>query len=176
MPKFSQAYLDSLFSSRDYCKLVELSGYLQDGLSRGDPTYGYPQPVFVFLESLIWFAQAIRSGALTYYEATPKARQDAMLDALEREAPRGFATHYSLGMQGWQDERKIEIVDLWIEGHDEENNRWLWRLVNEHVTLLNGSAASQTAERPYENISPLLEPVLWHIAAGAVIFVRQEFS
>jgi hypothetical protein len=132
MPKFSQAYLDSLFSSRDYCKLVELSGYLQDGLSRSDPTYGYPQPVFVFLESLIWFAQAIRSGALTYYEATPKARQDAMLDALEREAPRGFATHYSLGMQGWQDERKIKIVDLWIESHDEENNRWLWRLVNEH--------------------------------------------
>jgi hypothetical protein len=132
MPKFSQAYLDSLFSSRDYDKLVELSGYLQDGLSRGEPTYGYPQPVFVFLESLIWFAQAMRSGVVTYYEATPKARQEAMLDALERSAPSGFATYYALGMQGWQDERKIEIVDLWMESHDEENSCWLWHLVNEH--------------------------------------------
>jgi hypothetical protein len=132
MPKFSQAYLDSLFPSRDYSKLVELSGYLQDGVDRSEPTYGYPQPVFVFLESLIWFAQAMRSGALTYYEAAPKARQDAMLDALEREAPSGFATHYALGMKGWQDERRIELVDLWMERHDEENNRWLWRLVNEH--------------------------------------------
>jgi hypothetical protein len=132
MPKFSQAYLDTLFASPDYSKLVELSGYLQDGLIRSEPTYRYPRPAFVFLESLFWFAQAIRSGALTYYEATPKARQDAMLDALESEAPQGVATHYALGMQSWQDEQRIEVVDLWIESHDEENNTWLWRLVNEH--------------------------------------------
>ena len=132
MAKFSQTYLDSLFASLDYGKLVELSGYLQDGIRRSEPTYGYPEPVFVFLESLIWFAQAMRSGALTYFEATPKARQDAMLRALEREAPQGFATYYALGMQGWQDERKIEIVDLWMESHDEEGHHWLCRLVNEH--------------------------------------------
>jgi hypothetical protein len=95
MPKFSQAYLDTLFSSPDFSKLVELCGYLQDGLNRSEPGYGYPQPVFVFLESLLWFSQAIRSGAWTYYEATPRARQDAMLRALEREAPRGFAAHYA---------------------------------------------------------------------------------
>jgi len=136
MAKFSQAYLNSLFSSHDYSNLVELFGYLQDGLSRDEPTYGYPEPAFLVLESLIWFAQANRSGALTYYEAAPKARQDAMLDALEREAPTGFATYYALGMQGWRDERTIEIVDLWIESHDEENNRWLWRLVNEHRGMI----------------------------------------
>jgi hypothetical protein len=132
MPKFSQGYLDALFASRDYSKLVELSGYLQEGLNHGDPTYGYPQPVFVFLESLLWFAQAIRSGAWTYYEATPRARQDAMLCALESDAPKGFATHYALGTQNWQDDGKIGIVDVWIENHDEDNNRWLWRLAIEH--------------------------------------------
>jgi hypothetical protein len=132
MPKFSRAYMDALFSSHDNSKLVELSGYLQEGLNRGDPTYGYPQAVFVFMESLLWFAQAIRSGAWTYYEATPRARQQAMLRALEGEAPAGFATHYSLGMQNWQDESRIGVVDTWIEDHDEDNNRWLWRLANEH--------------------------------------------
>jgi hypothetical protein len=132
MPKFSQGYLDALFSSRDYGKLVEPSGYLQEGLSRSDPTYGYPRPVFVLVESLLWFAQAIRSGAWTYYEATPRARQDAMLCALESDAPKDFATHYALGMQNWQDEGKIGVVDVWIENHDEDNNRWLWDLVNAH--------------------------------------------
>jgi len=136
MPKFSQGYLDALFSSRDYGKLVELSGYLQEGLSLTDPTYGYPQPVFVFVESLLWFAQAIRSGAWTYYEATPRARQDAMFCALESNAPEGFATHYALGMQNWQDEEKIGVVDAWIENHDEDNDRWLWDLVNTHRATL----------------------------------------
>jgi len=132
MPKFSQAYLDALFSSRDYDKLAELAGYLQGGLSLGDPTYGCSRPVFAFLESLLWFAQAIRSGVWTYYEATPRARQDAMLGALESLAPEGFATHYALGMRSWQDERTIGVVDAWIENHDEDNNRWLWSLVDEH--------------------------------------------
>jgi hypothetical protein len=151
MPKFGQAYLDSLFSAPDFSKLVELSGYLHEGLNRSEPSYGYPQPVFVFLESLLWFSQAIRSGAWTYYEATPRARQDAMLRALEREAPTGFATHYALGMQNWRDERTIGVVDAWIEKHDEDNNRWLWRLVNEHratIERLCGSAPIPGAQPP----------------------------
>jgi hypothetical protein len=73
MPKFSQGYLDALFSSRDYGKLVELSGYLQEGLSRSDPTYGYPQPVFVLVESLLWFAQgfARARGPITRQRREP---------------------------------------------------------------------------------------------------------
>jgi hypothetical protein len=148
MPKFSQAYLDTLFSSPDFSKLVELCGYLQDGLNRSEPGYGYPQPAFVFLESLLWFSQAIRSGAWTYYEATPRARQDAMLRALEREAPRGFATHYALGMQNWQDERKIGVVDAWIEKHDEDNNLWLWRLVNQHRATIERLCGQLSAPIP----------------------------
>jgi hypothetical protein len=132
--KFSQSYLDALFSSPDAGKLVELSTYLHraEGYSSNEPNYGYPQPVFVFVESLVWFAQGIRSGVWTYYEATPRARQDAMLSALECEAPRGFSTHYSLGMRNWQDRVKIEVVDTWLQDYEEDNNRWLWRLVNEH--------------------------------------------
>jgi hypothetical protein len=132
MPKLSSAYLEALFSSSDYGKLVELSSYLYDRARLDEPAYGYPRPVFVFMESLLWFAQANRSGVSTYYEATPKTRQNAMLQALESEAPREFAAQYLLGMQNWQDEAMIEIVDAWMQNHDEDNNRWLWRLANEH--------------------------------------------
>ena len=133
-PKISQAYLDDLFSSPDFSKLVELSGYLYaaSGYKRDDPTYGLPQPLFVFVESLMWFSQAERSGVWTYYEAAPKARQDAMLGALECEAPEGFATHYALGMGGWHDPAKIDVVDIWLRDREDDTNRWLWRLINEH--------------------------------------------
>jgi hypothetical protein len=136
--KFSQSYLDALFSSPDYGKLVELSLYLHgaEGYSRNEASYGYPQPVFVFVESLVWFAQAIRSGVWTYYEVTPRTRQDAMLSALQCEAPSGFSEHYSLGMRDWQDKAKIRVVDAWMQDHEEDNNRWLWRLVNEHRAVI----------------------------------------
>jgi hypothetical protein len=68
--KFSQAYLDGLFSSPDFGKQVELSGYLFGHVDyrRDEPTYGFPQPAFVFVESLAWFSQALRSGVWTYYD------------------------------------------------------------------------------------------------------------
>ncbi len=131
---YGKAYLDSLIASRDHGKLVELSTILCGSATfrRSEPDYGFPGPVFVFVESVLWFAQAIRSGVWTYYEATPISRQQAMLRALESEAPAGFATQYALGMRCWQDETKIEEVDRWIADHDGEHNLWLWRLVNEH--------------------------------------------
>jgi hypothetical protein len=133
-PKISQAYLDELFSSPDFDKLVELSGYLYAaGGNRGDdPTYGLPRSLFVFVESLTWFSQAERSGVWTYYEATPNTRQDAMLRALECEAPDGFAAHYVLGMGTWRDQTKIDVVDVWLQEHEDDINRWLWRLINQH--------------------------------------------
>jgi hypothetical protein len=51
-----------------------------------------PEPVFVFVESLVWFSQAIRSGLWIYYEATPRIRQDALPGALRHHAPAEFAT------------------------------------------------------------------------------------
>jgi hypothetical protein len=129
--KFSQTYLDTLFSSPHLSKLVELSGYLDgtEDYNCDERAYGYPEPAFVFVESLVWFSRAIRS---VVYEATPRIRQDATLDALRRDAPPGFATHYSLGMTNGRDELKISVVDEWMEDHEEDCNRCLWRLANEH--------------------------------------------
>jgi hypothetical protein len=91
--------------------------------------------VFVFQETLMWLSQTIRSGMWTYYEATPGARQEAMLRALECEAPPDYAATYSLGMETWQDDVKREAVDIWVGCHEEDCNLWLWRLANRHRAM-----------------------------------------
>ena len=132
--KFAQAYLDTLFSEPEFQKLVEIAGYFysSEEYSRDVPDYGLPQPAFVFQETLIWFSQAIRSGVWTYYEATPRGRQDAMHHALEHEAPPGYAATYSLGMETCQDNVKRQEVDEWIAAHENDCNLWLWRLANRY--------------------------------------------
>jgi hypothetical protein len=133
-PLFSSSYLDSLFASCDYGKLIELSGliYGSPAYHSDIPNYGLPVPAFIFVESLLWFAQAIRSGTWTYFEATPVARQEAMRSGLERMAPAAYAMNFTLGMRNWQDPERMDQVDRWIEAHEEENTHWLWRMVNEH--------------------------------------------
>jgi hypothetical protein len=144
--KFAQAYLDELFSTPEFTKLIEIAGYFAatDEYRTDAPDFGLPRPVFVFHETLLWFSQAIRSGVWTYYEATPRARQEAMLNALAGEAPLGYAAIYLLGMATWQDEVKRRYVDAWIEGHEENCNQWLWRLANQHRALFE-QACGQTS-------------------------------
>jgi hypothetical protein len=143
--KFSQAYLDQLFSAPDFCKFVEIDGYLvgSDTYDRREPTYGFPAPVFVFVESLCWFSQTIRSGAwtYTYYEATPPVRQVTMLQALREHAPEELVVQYASGMKDWRKESKISRVDEWIGTHEDVCHRWLWHLLLDHrpaIELLCG--------------------------------------
>jgi hypothetical protein len=132
--KFTQAYLDALFSAPEFMKLVEIAGYFggAEKYRRDESDFGLPRPVFVFQETLTWFSQAIRSGSWTYFEATPRARQQAMLRALECEGPPGYAANYSLGMETWQDDVKCKAVDTWITTHEEDCSQWLWRLANRY--------------------------------------------
>jgi hypothetical protein len=135
--KFTQAYLDALFSTPEFMKLVEIAGYFRgaEQYRSDEPSLGLPRPVFVFQETLMWFSQTIRSGAWTYYEATPKTRKQAMLRALESEAPPGYAATYSLGMKTWQDDVKCNVVDTWVSSHEEDCNQWLWRLANKYRAM-----------------------------------------
>jgi hypothetical protein len=144
--KFAQGYLDALFSGSDLTGLVEIQSYLAASVAynHAAPTYGHPEPVFAFMEGLLWFSQAIRSGVWTYYEATPRFRQDAMLRALESHAPQEFAAHYALGMKDWRDETRIVVVDKWIEGHEDDCDRWLWRLANEHRPIFERACGQTT--------------------------------
>src|SRR5579872_2763727 len=113
--KFSSRYWDSVFKSRAYEQLVELSSALCgcSAFRVTDADYGLPREAFAFVEGLLWFAQAQRSGVWTYFESTPLPRQSAMLSALETcSAPSGFAEHYALAMREWTTEAKADQVDL----------------------------------------------------------------
>jgi hypothetical protein len=133
-PQFSPAYLESLFTPGRYENLVEISSFLSGSASfapeRED--YGLELPLFAFVESLAWFAQSVRSGAWTYFEATPTKRQARMREALESLAPAGFAAHYALGMSSWREEVAMRQLDNWLEQHDSENNKWLWHHLETH--------------------------------------------
>src|SRR5258708_2971759 len=94
----TRSYLDGLFASRDYDGLVWLSSMLcgTRGFNLRSPTYGLPRALFLFVESLAWFAQGLRSGVWTYFEATPSVRQQEMLAALGDLAPKGFDEQYTV--------------------------------------------------------------------------------
>ena len=132
--KFSQTYLDDLFSPDEYGKLAEISALIcgSDSFNPEEPDYGLDGKTFAFIECLLWFAQGLRSGVWTYYEATPPERQHAMLSALKETSPSAFATYYALGMETWEDEDKITEVDDWLRNEDEKNHANLWHLVTSH--------------------------------------------
>ena len=138
-PKFATAYVDRLLADSTYESLAELSSAICSSARFNAELrdYGLPRFAFLFVETLLWFAQGERSGAWTYYEATPQARQDAMLDTLRRDAPEEFSSWYERGMHDWSDEIRIAAVDTWIEAHGEATYRWLRALAaNNRVTLL----------------------------------------
>lgn len=98
-PVFSQAYLDALFTTGSQENLVEISALLS-GSAQFSPTqldYGLDAPLFVFIESLTWFSQSLRSGAWTYFDATDPDRQAIMIVTLKSEGPEGFAQQYAFG-------------------------------------------------------------------------------
>jgi hypothetical protein len=135
----TRSYVDGLFASRDYDGLVWLSSTLcgSPGFNPQSPTYGLPKALFLFVESLAWFAQGLRSGVWTYFEATPSARQQEMLAALRDLAPKGFDEQYGVGMSGWTDAAQAAAVDKWLEQNDDENNAFLWRLAEQNRAMID---------------------------------------
>ncbi len=127
MPRFSSEYIDKLLTGREYSDLVTLSTIVGSStmFKNDESDYGLPSEAFLFVELLCWFAQAIRSGVWTYYEATPKERQLAFARVLLEFAPSDFYDWFNRGTKNWKDEEKIKTVDEWIEMNDERCNRWL---------------------------------------------------
>jgi hypothetical protein len=136
--KYSVEYIDRLLTEATYGSLVDLSSAICSSPQfKGTlGNYGLPQFAFLFAETLLWFAQANRSGVGTYYEATSRARQDAMAAALWEAGPEEFASWYERGMHDWSDENRITAVDTWMMANDEAANEWLRTLVRRNREIL----------------------------------------
>jgi hypothetical protein len=130
MRRFSVQHVEGILAGDDYRQLAELSAMLCGSarFSHAAPDYGLPPPAFVFVEALCWFAQASRSGAWTYYEVTPRSRQDLMSRALLTYAPPDYGIWYERGMVDWECEERMQAVDEWIRANEAYAERWLREL------------------------------------------------
>jgi hypothetical protein len=136
--KYAVQYIDRLLDGESYHDLVELSAAMcsSSQYTSKAPDYGLPTFAFLFAETLLWFAQSIRSGVSTYYEATPVLRQCVMATALRAHAPAGFADWYQRGMTDWKDELRIRDVDDWIAASNNAASAWLRLLARENREAL----------------------------------------
>jgi hypothetical protein len=130
----SPAYLDSLFKARDETGLAWLSSVIcgAPGFDQGQATYGLDPALFLIVEDLLWFAQSVRSGAWTYFEATGPDRQAAMLDRLAADAPPGWSEHYAFGTAHWREAGSMTPLDRWIGERDRDNTAFLWNHLARH--------------------------------------------
>lgn len=128
--KVALSFLNSLFRDRTYDGLTWLSTMICEStaFAPADADYGLPEPLLVVVEGLNWFAQGARSGSITYFEATPSARQQAMLAALKARMPGEFADQYEVGMRRWREPDGAALIDQWIDHADEQNTALLWEL------------------------------------------------
>ena len=141
----SSHYLDRVCETRDYQDLVWISGVLCGSrqFKAQDPAYALPDPAFSLVERLVWFAQGIRSGAWTYFEATPPERQTAMLAILECDVSHpAFAERYALGMRDWRVPANLRALDAWLDDNDELNTAIAWQTAAAHRELIQRLANS----------------------------------
>lgn len=139
----SSDYLDRLCAQRDYMGLVWISSALCGSrkFDQSDASFGLPLPFFCLVERLTWFAQGIRSGAWTYFEATPIPRQSAMLESLRADTlHQDFTKQYEFGMREWRAPSQHPMLDDWIDSNDNLNNQIAWQAVIENREQLQSLA------------------------------------
>lgn len=131
MPRYSDQYVNKLLEQGDYDALVQLQGIVigWDGFAPKLIAYGLPASIFTFVEVLTWFAQSLRSGAWTYYEATPTERQVATCEALRSFAPPEYSQRYAFGSENWKDQEAMKVLDEWIDRNDDSTNTWMFELL-----------------------------------------------
>jgi hypothetical protein len=136
---FSSKWVNDLIDGDEYGQLAELSAILwswQQLNHKGVVDNRLPIPAFVFVEALTWWAQASRSGAWTYFEATVSQRQKEMLAALRTHAPEGYAEWYAFGMEHWKSPEKMKPLDSWMESNDEAATDWLRKHVRQYREVI----------------------------------------
>lgn len=133
MPRYSAQYLAQLLTQGDYAALVDLQGIAigWDGFDASVPCFGLPSPIFAVFEVLTWLAQADRSGVWTYYEATPDARSECTLTALELLQAVELRQRYAFGKAHWQDAEASGQLDSWIRENEPGIIEWAFAVLAE---------------------------------------------
>jgi hypothetical protein len=106
------------------------------------PDYGIPLPLFVLVEMDGWFATTMRGGIFVYFESTPQARQHALLAALHKAGPAGFATWFEQGMLHWQNAERAAAVDHWVQANEDLAWDWFWKAARSNREMLLEFGAS----------------------------------
>ena len=136
--RFSDGYRDALFASGDSRRLTELCSVITSSqlYDPERPDYGLVPEAFMIVESLTWLAQAVRSGIVTYYEATASSTQQSMLEVLQQLAAPELAEYYELGMAAWEEERKASVIDAWAMQNDQKNHDSLMEFARQNKVAL----------------------------------------
>lgn len=131
MPRYSDQYVAQLLAQHDYGALVDLQGIALGwaGFEADDPSFGWPQPIFAVFEMLTWLAQADRSGAWTYYEATPILRQECAIVTLNMLKAAELRSQYIYGKEHWQNARAIVELDSWIGKNEQTIIEWAFAVL-----------------------------------------------
>lgn len=138
MVRFTDEYIDRLLEQADYDALVQLQAIIcgWEDFNSLRPHYGLPEPIFVFVEAMTWFAQAFRSGAWTYYEATAEEHQNEMKRLLSIYGSSQYSDQYAYGLEHWQSVEQMKVLDRWMQSVDDEVTGWLLQLLKNHRTEL----------------------------------------
>jgi hypothetical protein len=134
MSRYSAQYVAQLIAQQDYGALVDLQGIALgwDRFDANDPSFGWPQPIFVVFEILTWLAQGDRSGVWTYYEATPLTRHDRVVVALEALQAAELRRQYVYGKEHWRIAEAIGQLDNWLSENEQSTIRWAFSVLLAH--------------------------------------------
>ena len=138
MRRYSAQYITQLLAQRDYGALVDLQGVGLgwDGFDSEHPTFGWPYPIFAVFELVTWIAHADRSGDWTYYEATPVARVDSVLAALDRLKAVELHRQYAYGKENWQNNGATDKLDHLIRENEQLIINWAFAVLGDHPAEL----------------------------------------
>lgn len=132
--RFAVEYIDSLLARSDESAQAELIGVMTSwsGYDRSQHLCGLTQALLAYVEATCWLAQSFRSGAWTYYEATPESVQRDVRDALRRLGRADFCEIYGEGMREWAQPSRAVNVDAWLMRNEHLLRLWLKTVAEAH--------------------------------------------
>jgi hypothetical protein len=132
--RLSEEYLERLTCPSDALGLAELQSALQVSRSFDCQllSYGLPDSIFLFFETLNWLSQSVRSGAWTYFESVPEYRAFALAHLLSLMSTAEIAEKYRFCIGNWAIAADMQRIDDWVRDREGSHDAWLCEFVRLH--------------------------------------------